>query len=349
MMFLDSDRNHKPPKRCVTLTRLCAAVLVLACGMVPAAKCTQRQERGEWRKPVPPKAIRVSGGDPLPGYASTYVSVYGSDSNDGLGWGTAKRTIAGALAACASYGIGCHINVAPGVYTFSSTIQLPLGVNMAHCTIEGMAWGGTGGTTLNDAGLTVFDLASGTGPIFDQTETNSGYQNTVGCTLKNLVIEDDPSNPSTNVILVKFGGTMGQRFEHVSFIGNGSSGEVCLQAFNAPGMYTERAEYDIWINNCSSGVKLVGTGTSWDFGHMSPSKFYLNEFAKQRGIEYSDASTYDSMYSLLGNISVTSGNSASAIYIDDNRSSMNRDRINFLVEGNCPQTLRSGSYDVWPS
>lgn len=270
-----------------------------------------------------------------------FWSAAGNDSNDCTSRGTACLTWAGVLSKVPA-------NTTPHVYVVgkinvttsgSPAIQAPIASVQSNCVLEGLsAQDNQGGSGAPPVGGAIIDLTSGSGPIFDQTVTNVSFQNIVGCKLKDITFENDPANASLNAVLVKFGGTQGETFDNIHFNGNGSSGEACWEPFNSNGMFTERIDFKIWLTNCTSGAKWVGTGASSDFTHIVRDSYYmLNEFSGQKPIEYSDANTAQTDFAILGNVTAASG-ARNVIYIDDANSVMNQDLIYFHVEGDGAST-----------
>jgi len=123
----------------------------------------------------------------LPSDGIQYVSAKGTDSNDGLSWGTAKATLAEAVAVTNASDGGGRIYVGAGRYTWSSTITLTKPVRLqcapgraTHFAYTGasgaaikLAWGsqkdGAGiygcyltgpGATTNTSGIQITDASS---------------------------------------------------------------------------------------------------------------------------------------------------------------------------------------------
>ncbi|MGA8185462.1 MAG: hypothetical protein WB819_17685, partial [Terriglobia bacterium] len=81
------------------------------------------------------------------------MSAKGTDSNDGLSWGTAKATLAEAVAVTNASDGGGRIYVGAGRYTWSSTITLTKPVRLACAPGKAthFAYTGTGGAAIRIA------------------------------------------------------------------------------------------------------------------------------------------------------------------------------------------------------
>lgn len=290
---------------------LLTLILFPAMAERPAYAQSQVRNLNQRPQPIPPRKMALSP-EPLPGYVTIYVSVYGSDSNDGTGWGSAKRTIAGALLACSSYKVDCHITIAPGTYTFSSTLQLPINSQMASCVIEGSSSAGAQGTgsgLLFDQGITLLEY-TGAGVAIDQTFTNSNYQNALGCSIRDLDI--DGAKAGSGATGIRFGGTVGFRLSRVQVSNFSGPGDVGVEVYNAEsGLFTEQWNFELLrISNDATGVEFTGgPDASPDFGHGF-GNFIWNEFSNQTGISLSRGDIYDSVLINNGNFA---GNSCNGV------------------------------------
>lgn len=87
---------------------------------------------------------------PAPSDAIQYVSPNGLDSNDGLSWGTAKKTLAGAVAVTNASRGGGRIYVASGSYSWSSTVTLsrPVRLECASGKATHFTYTGTSGAAI---------------------------------------------------------------------------------------------------------------------------------------------------------------------------------------------------------
>lgn len=82
-----------------------------------------------------------------------YVSPKGSDSNNGLSWGTAKATLEGAVAAINATRDGGRIYVAPGNFSWSNTVTLskPVRLECAPGKATHFTYTGTSGAAIKIA------------------------------------------------------------------------------------------------------------------------------------------------------------------------------------------------------
>jgi hypothetical protein len=218
---------------------------------------------------------------PLPGYTTLYVSSYGSDSNNGLNWGTAKATLAGALGAlpyCStadakgvSYTLPCgRIELASGTLnvTSSVTIVSPLvSIIGGGSASSHLIWSGTGCPITVDVGLS--SKPSGLvlpGPTFEGFSIDgSGNGNAGSCGLRytngsHLTIRDVTISNFT------------------------ASSDSCLDGTTGPGS-EERAVFEhVYLGNCTVGWALQNTQST--FGTIGYGNFdlYINVGAMQTGI-----------------------------------------------------------------
>lgn len=242
--------------------------------------------------------------------AIEYVSpANGNDSNDCFSLGSACKTLAQAILVATTAGVVPHVKISAGTLTPTATIQLPVNTFKANCIIEGSSSSGgqgTGSGTLSDQGMTLIQPASGTFTVFDQTFTNSSFQNALGCQLRHLAI--DGENMGAGAIGVKFGGTTGFTLDDVSvsnFSGTGSAGVEGINS--AASVFTEQWNFPLLrISNDTTGILFTRTASnSTDFGHGFANIIW-NEFASQTGLSLADGTTYDSYFINNGNFTGTS-------------------------------------------
>jgi hypothetical protein len=220
--------------------------------------------------------------DPLPGYSAIYVSSYGSDSNNGLSWGTAKATLADALRVlphCATtdargvpYVLPCgKIEVAAGTLNVNSAVVItsPLisvvgrGSSSTHLT-----WSGGGcavSVNVGSVALPVLGLVL-PGPTFQGFSldgvgnTNAGacglyYTNGSHIVLRDVVISDFTA-----------------------------SSDSCLYGATGPGS-AERAVFEhVYLGNCNVGWMLQNTEASFRTIGYGDFDLYIDVGARQTGI-----------------------------------------------------------------
>jgi hypothetical protein len=141
--------------------------------------------------------------------------------------------------------------LAPGTYSISSTVQLPINGSVIGCIIEGSGIGSPSGGPQRNNTLIVCSQSSGA--CFNQVQTNSAFQNSGGSLFRNLTI--DGSSACANCVGVDFGGEEGYRFENATIQ---NFGLYDVETENASGMFTERYS--------SSNLELRNGGTAlWAF------------------------------------------------------------------------------------
>jgi len=129
-----------------------------------------------------------------------YVSVSGNDSNDGLSWGTAKATLAGALAALPRPGVVGWIKFGAGTWTFNN-LALPA----AASNLE----------SIRITGINAFRSAPNGGPaegtIFSNTSTSNPTiivgAGTAGVTIEGIYFSSSTLNATTPHIFDNAGAT----------------------------------------------------------------------------------------------------------------------------------------------
>ena len=129
-----------------------------------------------------------------------YVSVSGNDSNDGLSWGTAKATLAGALAALPPPGVVGWIKFGAGTWTFNN-LALPA----AASNLE----------SIRITGINAFRSAPNRGPaegtIFSNTSTSNATiilgAGTAGVTIEGIYFTFSTLNATTPHIFDNAGAT----------------------------------------------------------------------------------------------------------------------------------------------
>jgi hypothetical protein len=215
---------------------------------------------------------------PLPSCTEIYVSSYGSDSNDGMGWGTAKATLADALATlpnCTttdvkdqSYTLPCgKIEIGAGTLNVASavTITSPLisligqGSASSH-----LVWSGAGCAITSDIASTSSVLLPG--PTFQGFSIDgNGNQNSSTCGLH--------YTNSSHLIL-----------RDVTISNFTAPADSCLYATTGPAS-EERAVFEhVYLGNCTVGWALQNTDSS--FGTIGYGSFdlFINVGAGQTGI-----------------------------------------------------------------
>lgn len=210
-----------------------------------------------------------------------YVTMSGTDSNDGLSWGTAKASINAALAALPSCVSGAsnyshcgEIAVAAGTYTISSQMQ----VNSPFVAIRGI---GSNVTNLD------FTATSGCAFLFDALNNSNSGGNASGG-LFDLKIT---GNNTANVCGVHTQGTVGFRMHGVSiygFTGPGASGWWDDEVFNGTSRQASNERYKVSVElaNNTVGWKLTDNGTlapndTFGYGDFA---LWVNTYVNQTAI-----------------------------------------------------------------
>lgn len=223
---------------------------------------------------------------PLPGYTDIYVSSYGSDSNSGLGWGTAKATIGAAVTAlpyCATddvkgtaYALRCgRVHLAAGTLPVYSGVMIssPLvSVIGAGSASSHLAWTGAGCAITADVGLASHDPGLILpGPTFQGFSIDgSGNSNTNSCglhytngshvTLRDMAISDFTA-PSDSCLYGTTGGATGDEravFEHL-YIGNCTVGWA-LQNTQPTFSTIGYGSFDVYINVEKGQTGIISEG-----------------------------------------------------------------------------------------
>lgn len=239
-------------------------------------------------------------GQPLPGYTTFYVSAYGSDSNDGLSWGTAKATIGAALSAlpacstvdakgqavmaqCGKIEVGAGtLNIASAV-TISSPLVSLLGQGSASTHLT---WTGGGCAITADGGMGSNILAPGPqiqGFSLDGAGNSNGgacgvrYTNNAHMVIRDVVISSF-TGTGDSCLLGSTGFSIIERtiIEHV-YLGNCTQGWA-LQNSNVNGTFSTAnyGDVDVYINVEAGqiGITSQGGGSGQPF-FVSQSVFHI--------------------------------------------------------------------------
>jgi len=157
---------------------------------------------------------------------------------------------------------GAIIQIPPGQYSFSTTIQCPVAARVAPFILQG-AGRGNEATDPTPTKL----VYTGTGTAIDQTVLSTTYQNIAGCEFRNFKL--DGTNAGSSAIGISFGGTDSTALTHITITRFKGAG---VQVRNAAGLWTERYstyEINLWHNKvgwkwqCDSGCS-----PSWGHFHM---------------------------------------------------------------------------------
>jgi Chaperone of endosialidase len=151
---------------------------------------------------------RVVAQKPTTSDSNFLVSVDGNDSNDGLSWGTAKQTLAGALSAISNTSgtQGAHITLGCGTFSYNTTPR----ITVNGTSVAGSGWGNSnhsdGCTILNPAaGVTGLDIQANEVTVqnlrIHSSSTNPGrdygihaHANSNYLTLRNITVESTGSH-----------------------------------------------------------------------------------------------------------------------------------------------------------
>lgn len=225
------------------------------------------KSRTYWRL-GPPSKIRLPGSAPLPTYAIIYVSPYGLDSNDGLNWGTAKATIAGAIAAlphCTAMGVKGGLRSFPcgTIHIGAGTIVQPTSVviNSPLVRITGAEGGGTTQIHFTGTGCAlVFDGSAADGDLWQ------------GPVLQNVSV-DGSDNGNSHACGIKTEDLAGISLENVQIANFTAPGDAALIS-TAVRYWDERVEFHrVYLGNSTTGWLVQTPGIA---GHSETTFGYAN-------------------------------------------------------------------------
>lgn len=217
-------------------------------------------------------------GQPLPGYTTLYVSAFGSDSNDGLGWGTAKATITaalGALPTCSTSDVKgnpvtakCgNIYVAAGTLAIRSTVTISspfVSVIGQGSAATQFIWTGAGCGIVADGSADI----TAPGPMLQGFSVNgSGDANALSCGVQytnnaHIVLRDVVIHSYT------------------------AAGDACLSGVTGSSIIERTVMEHVYLGNCTHGWSLLnnnanGTFSTANYGDVD---VYINVEAGQIGI-----------------------------------------------------------------
>lgn len=334
-----SDEGCAGSKLSVVKKRLKSAlfktgVLSLILVSTSSILCAQayRSTAGQ-RKPTPPRQMRLHPADPLPGYTIMYISPYGSDSNDGTGWGRSKATIAGAYSALptcsvpwpvsdhATVGmknVKCgEIYLAPNGngYSLASTLL----ISSTAVQIRGA---GSQDTVVRCTALHCFEIFS---------PANNGAVSNYDGGLKRLSIIGNGSAEQVGVLNIDTSGTQFDDVHISGFTGRGASAITLRNSSLDDGINERVGGNNIFLENNNCGITYIGNPKTPSFGHEFWHGLDISLFNGQTGICIGpNVQIYSSEFDGVINGSNQAGATASAISIDS--SSLARGEFNLPVD-----------------
>jgi hypothetical protein len=171
-------------------------------------------------------------------------------------------------AIAANAATGGEILIPPGVYTFGTGIQCPIGPGRQPFIIRGAgrAWA----DSAHAGGATIL-VYTGNGDAINQVYTNTAYQNSTGCVLRDFTL--DGASAGTAAVGFRFGGTAYTAVSNVEIQSFGGAG---IEIENASGMFTERYNFDATLWRNQIGIYYhCDTGCQQSFEHGKV-KVWLN-------------------------------------------------------------------------
>lgn len=271
-------------------------------------------------------AIKAASAD-----AIQYVSASGSDSNDGLSWGTAKASISSAIAALPTTTVGSSetpygiVQIGAGSFPISSTISYSsqrlvirgLGENITYlsCTVSG-------GDCINDTLHGNSEYRDVSGGLYDLTLLLNGQTNQVGVHTVNFA----DNFHMEHVAIAE---------QNTSSDGIGSIGWLAENDGYASSTQTERSVLDdVWFGWVDTGIKMEDTassGTHDSFAHSHWSNVRWNLNNGQVAIEMDDdANIDDSM--VTGTVN-PNGTAAMVLFKQTGTGDTNPVTANIFVDG----------------
>jgi hypothetical protein len=298
---------------------------------------------GGWREPNPPRRRYFPGNAPLPAYTIMHVSVYGSDSNDGTSWGTAKATIA---AAYSSLPI-CRLTAPVSPFGQRQTVNTPCGkIYLAPnpsgyqlsstITLVGEAvqieTAGTQETQINCSALTCIKITNGT--QFNGSASN--FSNGI----KGISLIGNGSANQVGFLLLDATGTILSDLHASGFTGPGAAG---IEIASDKKGYGERIlGTNIFLENNNCGLQYFSSGSTANssFGHSFWLGLDISLFNNQTGICFGDnVAVYSSEFSGVINGSDQPGATATAISVSPNGTSV-RGSFNIADDAGGTEAIR---------
>lgn len=209
----------------------------------------------------------------------------GSDANDGLSWGTAKATIAAAVAAATA--TGGLVRLATGTHSISAAVSIPNFVNIlgegqstvVRCTGNHYAFNLNPGNRVSIRNLTIDALStqsSGGGIDFTNAANNVWISDLYMGSGLHTSFNMAPTGGGGHfyVTRVRWNGPVGNTFGFV--IGDGSA-----------------ITSNVWITHCHGAVALTTDMSRWvkirkggaDTVHMTDCLFYQGDKGMEIGVE----------------------------------------------------------------
>lgn len=295
------------------------------------------------RGPRPPKRKYYPDRVPLPAYTVMHVSVYGSDSNDGASWGTAKASIGAAYNALPICRLRAPVSPSgqfqtvatpcgkiylaanPAGYQLSSTITIVGEAVQIETT-------GTQETQINCSASTCIKITNGA--LFNGSPSN--FSNG----LKGISLVGSGIPNQVGFLLLDATGTILSDLHVSGFTGPGSAGvEIAADSRG----YGERIlGTNIFLEDNTCGLKYSSSGSAANnsFGHSFWFGLDITLFDNQTGICFGDnVAIYSSGFSGVINGSNQPGAAATAISISPHGTSV-RGAFNIADDAGGSEAIR---------
>lgn len=206
-----------------------------------------------------------------------YVSPFGSDSNDGSSWQSAKATLAGALAVlpnCTATGVKGNSWTLPcgqiEVYTGNMVISSPITITSPFISIIGLG-----------PGATQFTWSGAGCAITVDEETDNDFP---GPTLRGFSI-DGTGNTNAGACGLHYENSSHLILRNMTISGFTASQDSCLYGSTGKTSDERQVFEHLVIGNCAVGWLIRNLHQSfWTFGYGS-FDLYMNVGANQVGIE----------------------------------------------------------------
>ena len=218
-------------------------------------------------------------GQPLPGYTTLYVSAYGSDSNDGLSWGTAKATINAALSAlpvCTTVDAkGNPVTVKCGkIYLAAGTLNIA-SVTTISSPLVSLTGQGSTATHLSWTGAGCGIVADGSAGIVAAGPTFQGFS------------VDGTGNVNAESCGIEYTNNAHILLRDIMVTSYTAVNDSCLFGLTGASIIERTVMEHVYLGNCTVGWSLLNDDANGRFStaNYGDIDLYINVEANQTGIK----------------------------------------------------------------